>query len=161
MNFKTNRTAKFLMAYLSGYNHEKYWKRREIVINPKNKTFLLVKLYYLYYIKKSDAKNNCSFGTNLNSGAFFKSPPILPHGPKGIIIGHDLCFGENVIIYHQVTVAHGAGMIGDNVLLGAGSKVLSKVNIGKNVKVGMNAVVVEDVPDNSTVVLNKPRIILK
>lgn len=51
------------------------------------------------------------------------------------------------------------GKIGDNVLLGAGSKVLPAVNIGNNVKVGANCVVVEDIPDNATVVLPKPRII--
>ncbi len=51
------------------------------------------------------------------------------------------------------------GKIGDNVLLGAGSKVLPSVNIGNNVKVGANCVVVEDVFDNATVVLPKPRII--
>lgn len=51
------------------------------------------------------------------------------------------------------------GKIGDNVLLGAGSKVLPSVNIGNNVKVGANCVVVEDIPDNATVVLPKPRII--
>ncbi len=53
----------------------------------------------------------------------------------------------------------GGGKIGDNVLLGAGSKVLPAVNIGNNVKVGANCVVVEDIPDNATVVLPKPRII--
>ena len=52
-------------------------------------------------------------------------------------------------------------MIGDNVMLGAGSKVLPGVTIGNNVKVGANCVVVEDIPDNATVVLPKPRIILR
>jgi serine O-acetyltransferase len=47
------------------------------------------------------------------------------------------------------------------VLLGAGCKVLSGVSIGDNVKIGMNSVVIEDIPDNSTVVLTRPRIILK
>jgi hypothetical protein len=46
-------------------------------------------------------------------------------------------------------------------LIGAGAKILPGVSIGNNVKVGANAVVVEDVPDNATVVLPKPRIILK
>jgi serine acetyltransferase len=46
-----------------------------------------------------DAFNNSSFGTNYNSGASFKSPPILPHGLNGIIIGHDCTIGKNVIIH--------------------------------------------------------------
>lgn len=56
---------------------------------------------------------------------------------------------------------HGGTVIGDNVMLGAGCKVLPGVTIGNNVKVGANCVVVEDVSDNATVVLPKPRIILR
>ena len=52
-------------------------------------------------------------------------------------------------------------VIGDNVLLGAGCKVLGGVHIGNNAKVGANAVVIEDIPDNSTCVLSKPRILVK
>ena len=62
------------------------------------------------------------------------------------------------MIYHQVTLA-GNGFIGDNCMLGAGAKVLGGVKLGNNVKVGLNAVVIEDIPDDSTVVLSKPRII--
>lgn len=160
MNLINNSLSNYAMNYLRGYNHQKYWRRRAVVVDPSNKTNILLKLYYLFYIKKADAKNNCSFGTNLNSGSVFLSPPNLPHGPNGIIIGHDLKFGRNVTIYHQVTVAHGGGIIGDNVMLGAGSKILSKVCVGNNAKVGMNSVVIENIPDNATVVLTKPRIIL-
>ena len=105
--------------------------------------------------------HHCSFGTNLNSGTIFKTPPYLPHGPNGIIVGHNLKIGANCTIYQQVTIAHGGTVIGDNVLLGAGCKILPGVKIGNNVKVGANCVVVEDIPDNATVVLPKPRIILK
>ncbi len=55
----------------------------------------------------------------------------------------------------------GGGKIGDNVMLGAGSKVLDNVTIGNNVRVGLNAVVIEDIPDGATVVLPRPRIITK
>jgi serine O-acetyltransferase len=149
----------FILCYIQKYNHEKYWCRRNIVINPKNNTNILIKLYYLNYIKKVDAYHNCSFGTNLNSGTIFDSPPHLPHGPKGIIIGHDLHIGRNVTIFHQVTLAHGKGIIGSNVLFGAGSKLMGGYNVGDNVKIGANAVVIENIPDNATVVLPKPRII--
>ncbi len=46
-------------------------------------------------------------------------------------------------------------------MLGAGAVVLPNVTIGNNVKVGANCVVVEDIPDNSTVVLSKPRVITR
>lgn len=89
------------------------------------------------------------------------SPPILPHGLNEIIIGHDCVIGKNCTIFQQVTIAHGGVRIGDNVLIGAGAKILPGVAIGHNVKVGANCVVVEDVPDNATVVLPKPRIIVQ
>ena len=156
-----HKLGRVLLSWIQHYNHEKYWKRRDIVINPNDKTYLLLKLYYLYYIKRTDAYHNCSFGTNLNSGAYFATPPHLPHGPKGIIVGHDVRIGANSIIYQQVTIAQGGVKILNNVLIGAGAKILPGVSIGNNVKVSANAVVVEDVPDNATVVLPKPRIILK
>ena len=46
-------------------------------------------------------------------------------------------------------------------LLGAGCKVLGGIHIGNNAKVGANAVVIEDMPDNSTCVLTRPRIIIR
>lgn len=149
------------MALIQHYNHEKYWRRRAIVIDPTNKTPLVIKLYYLYYIKRTDARHHCSFGTNLHAGAYFETPPQLPHGPAGIIIGHDAHIGAHIRIYQQVTIAHGGVIIGDNVILGAGCKVLMNVSIGDNAKIGANAVVIENIPNNATCVLPKPRIIIK
>ncbi len=156
-----HKLGRILLSWIQHYNHEKYWKRRAVVTNPQNKSNLLLKLWYLYYTKKTDAYHNCSFGTNLNSGAFFTSPPHLPHGPNGIIVGHDVYIGSRITIFQQVTISHGEVIIGDNVMLGAGSKVLPGVTIGNCVKVGANCVVCENIPDNATVVLLKPRIILK
>lgn len=147
-----------IMSFIRGYNHEKYWRRRSIVVDPNNKTPLLIKLYYLWYIKRKDVKFCCFFGTNLNSGSYFEEPPHLPHGPYGIICGHNWYVGKQCTIYHQVTLA-GGGKIGDGVVFGAGSKVLKGVTIGSNVRVGANAVVIEDIPDGATVVLQRPRII--
>lgn len=152
---------KWLLAWIHGYNHEKYWKRRSIVINPKNKTPKLIKLYYLLWIKRVDARHHCSFGTNLNAGSEFVTPPFLPHGPNGIICGHDIKVGAHSTIYHQVTIAGGNVVIGDRTELGAGAKVLPNVSIGSHCHIGANAVVVENVPDYATCVLSKPRIILK
>ena len=52
-------------------------------------------------------------------------------------------------------------IIGDNVFIGAGAKIIGNVKIGNNVKIGAGSVVVEDIPDNCTVVMHKPRIIQK
>ena len=55
----------------------------------------------------------------------------------------------------------GGPTIGDNCLIGVGAKIIGNITIGNNVKIGANAVVFEDVPDDATVVLNKPRMIIK
>ena len=86
------------------------------------------------------------------------------HGLNGIIISHFAIIGKNCVINQQVTIAGGSEkervVIGDNVLLGAGCKIIGPCKIGNNVKVGANAVVAKDVPDNCTVV-GTMRIIVK
>jgi serine O-acetyltransferase len=149
------------MSFIKGYNHVTYWRRRAAVVDPFNRTPVLLKLLYLYYIKKVDARHGCSFGTNLHTGASFATPPLLPHGPSGIFVGHDVTVGPEVTIFQQVTIAHGGGVIGGHVVLGAGSKVLAGRSIGDGAKIGANCVVVEDVPAHATAVMPKPRIILE
>lgn len=118
----------------------------------------ILRFYYLYYIKKSDAFNCASFGTDLGQGAEFATPPHLPHGPNGIIISKFAKIGRNCRIYHQVTIATKkiddkfvSAIIGDNCTLGAKCTILGGVRVGNNVKVGANAVVTKDIPDNCTV----------
>ena len=153
---------KKLISIIQHYNHDKYWKRRAICIDPNNKTPYFVKLWYLLYIKRVDAYHNCSFGTNINSGSYFEEPPHLPHGPKNIIIGHNLRFGRNCTIFHNVTISGGGGIVGDNVLFSTGCTILSTVTfIGDNAKIGANCVVIDDVPANATVVMHKPRVIIR
>lgn len=96
-------------------------------------------------------------------GAHFSEPPVLPHGINGIVIHPTCVIGKNVTIMHQVTIGtrkvNKSAVIGDNVFIGAGAKILGDISIGNNVKIGANAVVLEDIPDNSTVVGNPARII--
>ena len=142
-----------LWSIIRRYNSKRYWKRRSVVINPANKNMIL-KYYYLFYVKRSDAFNNASMGTHINCGADFKTPPQLPHGLNGIIVSHNAKIGENCRIFHQVTIGEGRGgapTIGDNVLLGAGSKIIGGIKIGNNVKVAAGCVVMQDIPDNAVV----------
>lgn len=158
-NTRSVRLGRWILGIIQHWNPTKYWRRREYVVNPSRGGGGIVrKFVYLTWIKWIDAHHNCSFGTNINAGASFSSPPLLPHGPNGIIVGHSVSVGKNVRIYQQVTIAAGAS-IGDNCILGAGAKVLEGRHVGNNVKVGANCVVIEDIPDGSTVVLSKPRII--
>lgn len=97
-----NKLGLKLLSHIQGYNHKKYWKRWAIVTSPDSKVPLLIKLYYLFWIKRVDSRKLCSFGTNLNSGAKFRTPPNLPHDPNGIIVGHDLIIGSNVTQLQQI-----------------------------------------------------------
>lgn len=162
ININSNLT-KFAMHKIQHYNHKKYWKRRKEVVDNNSKKSKLIRMYYLYYIKKSDVYGNASMGTDLGKGALFATPPNLPHHLNGIIISHYAKIGENCTIFQQVTIAEGkekkAATIGNNCLIGAGAKIIGNVNIGNNVKIGANAVVVTDIPDNCTAVGVPARII--
>lgn len=86
-------------------------------------------------------------------GGFF-----IDHG-FGVVIGETTEVGKNVTLYQGVSLG-GTGKetgkrhptLGDNVVVGAGAKVLGNITIGNNVYIGANAVVLKPVPDDSTVV---------
>ncbi|MCD8007028.1 MAG: serine acetyltransferase [Oscillospiraceae bacterium] len=93
---------------------------------------------------------------------------IFPHGLTGIFISQGAVIGDDCTIFHQVTIgsntiedskAYGAPKIGNNVYIGAGAKIVGNVCVGNNVRIGANAVVTIDIPDNTTVVMEKPRLI--
>lgn len=153
-----NRIGKWILSIVQHYNHDKYWRRRHYVVTPGLGNIML-KLYYLLYIKRIDAYHNCSFGTNINMGENFATPPSLPHGPNGIIIAPNSVIGSNVRIYQQVTV--GGGKVGNNCILGAKATILVSASVGNDCKIGANCVVFEKIPDGCTVVLPHPRIIQK
>ena len=153
----------FLRNIIQRYNHKKYWQYREIVIDPLRGS-RLGDLFRLYYIKRADAFNNASTGTHRNAGATFLSIPNLPHGLNGIIISHNAIIGKNATIFHQVTIGEGRGgapKIGDNVLIGAGAKVIGGIQIGNNVRISAGCVVMQDIPDNTTVIPAIPQLFLR
>ena len=109
--------------------------------------------FYLFRIKRMDAFNNASMGTDIGFGAYFETPPHLQHGLNGIIVSHYAHIGKDAWIAQQVTIGQEidenvAPTIGDNVIIGAGAKIIGNVRIGNNVTIGANAVVVNDIPDN-------------
>lgn len=82
----------------------------------------------------------------------------LPHGGRGVIIHPGAKIGDNLTIYHQATIGSdkignaGAPVIGNNVFIGTGAKILGRIVIGNNVKIGANAVVLKDIDDYCTAV---------
>lgn len=97
-------------------------------------------------------------GIEIHPGAKIGKRLFIDHG-MGIVIGETAEVGNDCTIYHQVTLG-GTGKdknkrhptVGNNVMIGAGSKVLGPIKIGNNVKIGAGAVVIHDVEDNTTVV---------
>ncbi len=141
-----------VMGRVQHYNHAKYWKRRKEVIDPHSRVPRLIRLYYLYYIKRCDAFNLSSMGTYMGRGAHFETPPRLPHHLNGIIVAWNARIGKNCTIYQRVTIARGdpdnGVVIGDNCNIGTGAVILGGVHIGDNVRIGANAVVTHDIPSN-------------
>lgn len=154
---------RFFRSMIQHYDHEKYWRYRAIVTDPERGS-RLGDMFRLFYIKRADAFNNASMGTHRNFGAKFAEAPQLPHGLNGIIISHNAEIGLNCRIYHQVTIGEGRGgapVIGNNVVIGAGTKIVGKIKIGDNVKIGVGCVIAEDIPDHAIVVSGSPTIIIK
>lgn len=162
-SYKLSYLERILRAKIQHYDSKKYWKMREAVVNYKEGFFEKIKcLYYLYKIKKCDAFNNASLGTFLGKGAEYKTIPNFPHGLYGIIISGEAKIGKNCTIFHQVTIGtngHGVPIIGDNVLIGAGAKILGPIKVGNGSKIGANVVVTKNIPENSVVVLQDVKVI--
>ena len=97
-------------------------------------------------------------GIEIHPGAKIGKGLFIDHG-MGVVIGETTEIGENCLLYQGVTLG-GTGKdkgkrhptLGDNVMVGAGAKVLGPITIGNNVKVAANAVVLKPIPDNCTAV---------
>ena len=105
-------------------------------------------------------------GIEIHPGAKIKSGFFIDHG-MGVVIGETTEIGQNVTIYQGVTlggISSNKGKrhptISDNVIIGAGSKILGPLNIEKIQKLA-NSVVIDSIPENSTVVGIPGRVVNK
>jgi serine O-acetyltransferase len=97
-------------------------------------------------------------GVEIHPAAKIEGGFFIDHG-FGVVIGETSEIGRNVTMYQGSTLG-GTGKetgkrhptVGDNVVIGAGAKVLGNILVGNNVYVGANAVVLQNVPDDCTVV---------
>ncbi len=103
-------------------------------------------------------------GIEIHPGARIGKGFFIDHG-MGVVIGETCEIGDNVTMYHDVTLggttvfgpdgkvtAKRHPTIGNNVIIGSGSQVLGPIKIGDNAKIGSNAIVTKDVAPNTTVV---------
>lgn len=121
------------------------------------KILIMIYRYYNY-------KNNSSIAWN----STFLGEPCFPHGWKNIFISGNATIGSNCVIFQQVSIGSnnlpdsngiGAPQVGSNCYIGAGAKIIGKVTIEDNCRIGANTVVYRNVPENSIVVSNVQRII--
>lgn len=97
-------------------------------------------------------------GIEIHPGAKIGKRLVIDHG-MGIVIGETAEIGDDCLIYHGVTLG-GTGKdigkrhptIGNNVLVGAGAKVLGPIKVGDNSRIAANSVVLSEIPEDSTAV---------
>lgn len=104
-------------------------------------------------------------GIEIHPGAKIGKGLLIDHG-SGVVIGETAEVGDNCLIYQGVTLG-GTGKecgkrhptLGNNVMVGAGARILGPFKVGDNAKIAANAVVLEEVPPNATAVGVPARIV--
>ena len=140
---------------------EYFWKLRNGIQNSGGIWYYILKYRYKKLMR--------SFNADIPTDTSIAGIPTFPHGLNGIFISAGAKIGEHCTIFHQVTIGSntlkdsknpGSPIIGDDVFIGAGAKIIGGITVGNHVRIGANCVVTKNIPDNTTVVLQAPRIIL-
>lgn len=188
MKRKNTTTKKFfpdISSRKSDYSTDYDMLKENLKIWLRGVSFLLLfilwggelfRLKRSYLRKKNRLKSfiyySClsGYGSWIGIESKIENVPVFPHGMYGIFVSDGAEIGKNAVIFQQVTIGsntladsrkQGSPVIGDNVYIGSGAKIIGNIRIGNNVRIGSNCIVVEDIEDNSVVVMNKPRIIKK
>lgn len=154
-SYIVNVTIKTISEFVIDVMHGGIWEYKQIASGSRFKRGI-----YNNYTKK----RNCFIGLR----SHFADIPIFPHGLDGIYISNGATIGKKCVIFQQVTIGSntlnnhprfGSPTIGDNVYIGAGAKIIGRVSIGNNCRIGANAVVTCDLPANTTAVCASTRLI--
>lgn len=137
----------------------------EVFLYPSFKVMMHYRVAHKLYLKKHyflarwiSQRGVRKTGIEIHPGAEIGKGFFIDHG-NGVIIGETTIIGDNVTLYQGVTLG-GTGKeqgkrhptLGNNIMVGAGAKVLGSCIIGDNCKIGAGSVVLCDVPPGSTVV---------
>lgn len=137
-----------------------FWKFRMKLKKAGNIQRKYLLIIYNVYLNK--------YGAFIAPSANITSEPCFPHNIHGVFIAGGANIGKNCTIFQHVTIGAnslpfsstiGSPTVGDNCYIGAGSVIVGAVKVGDNCRIGANSTIAEDVPDNSTVVNGKPRVI--
>lgn len=127
-----------------------------LIIHRLSHWFWHIKLYWLG--RMLSHLGRWLTGIEIHPGATIGRRVFIDHG-MGVVIGETAVIGDDCTLYHGVTLGGTSWNRGkrhptleEGVVIGAGAKVLGPITIGKNAKIGSNAVVVKDVPENATAV---------
>lgn len=164
----------YFIIYLIGFNYFKSVKQRDpaarhylqiILTYPGVKILICYRIAHFFWkIKlKLIAEIIMYIGRfithiEIHPGAQIGKRLFIDHG-CGVVIGETSIIGDDVIIYHGVTLGGRKfdhvkrhPTVGSNVMIGTGARILGNVTVGSNVNIAANATILKDVPDGETVI---------
>ena len=146
---KNNSKLIQLALFFHKKGHIYFLKRKRSII--LNLFFKCINFFFIRLILFGEIPYETKIGDNLR----------LPHGFNGVILNKNAVIGKNVTLYHQVTIGSndpkvegkkfGVPVIENNVIIGAGAKIIGPIIIGENSRIAPNSLVRENIPSNSIV----------
>ncbi|MEG1779149.1 MAG: serine acetyltransferase, partial [Oscillospiraceae bacterium] len=151
-----------VLAFFVGLRFKNLWQLK-CYLNEYGtaKHGVLNRVYYYLTAKK---------GSFIGVKSNIAQMPVFPHDIHGVFISENSVIGKNCVIFQQVTIGSntlkdsvkgGSPIVGDNVYIGAGAKIIGSITIGNNCRIGAGAVVVKDMPSNTVAVCAATRFIQK
>ena len=144
----------------------------EIILYPGFRAVLYYRLAHKLYLRKHffiarwiSQRTARKTGIEIHPGAVIGKGLFIDHG-NGVVIGETAEIGDNVTMYHGVTLG-GVGKeqgkrhptIKNNVIIGTGAKILGSFTVGEGAKIGAGTVVLKEVPAGATVVGTQGRLV--
>ena len=154
-NFGSEHSSFFFKIFNVKYKLLLLFRLCGYVYHKRPKSFFYKINYRLLYLIYSHYQ--LKLGIEIEPRTCIGKGLFLPH-PNGIVINPEVIIGDNCTILHQVTIGNNGfkglnqlASIGDNVQISSGAKIIGPCNIGNNVTIGANAVVINDISDDQIV----------